>query len=163
MAGSVADAADVRRMRAITEFARREFGIVVTELPGWEKLGATWARTPVGIVDHHDASSRKAGEWGALGVIRYGRDGVPAPLSQFQVARCLDGIPKFAVVAAGRANHAGLGGPYRFADGVTVPRDVGNAWLYGAESANDGLGEPYTAAAHYTHDALFRAVLEVCG
>jgi hypothetical protein len=31
-----------------------------------------------------------------------------------------------------------------------------------AEWANDGLGEPYTDAAHYAHDALFRAVLEVC-
>ena len=159
----MASDADARRMRAIIDTARRDYGIAVTEVPGWETLGATWSRTPAGIVDHHDASSRKAGEWGALGVIRYGRAGIPAPLAQFQIARCLDGVPKFAVVAAGRANHAGLGGPYRFPDGLTIPADVGNAWLYGAEAAHDGLGEPYTAAAHYTHDALFRSVLEVCG
>jgi hypothetical protein len=154
--------ADVRRIRAIADYARREFAVAVTELPGYDTLGATWARTPVGLVVHHDASSRKAGEWGALGIIRYGRDGIPAPLANFQIGRCLDNVPRFAVVAAGRANHAGIGGPYRFPDGLTVPRDVANAWMYGSESANDGLGEPYTAAAHYTRDALARAVLEVC-
>lgn len=158
----MANAADAHRMRAIIDHARREFAIVVVELPGWEQLGATWARTPAGLVVHHDASSRKAGDWGALGIIRYGRAGIPAPLAQFQIARCLDNVPRFAVIAAGRANHAGIGGPYRFPDGLVVPRDTGNAWLYGAEAANDGLGEPYTAAAHYTRDALARSILEVC-
>jgi hypothetical protein len=159
----VADEGDRRRIQAIIDFARRNFDVHVVEVPGWQTRGATWPRVPVGIIDHHDASSRKSGEWGALGIIRDGRTGIPGPLSQFQGARCLDGVPRFAVVAAGRANHAGKGGPYRFPDGLTVPKDSGNSWLYGAEWANDGVGEPYTDAAHYAHDALFRAVLEVCG
>lgn len=159
----MASDADVRRMRAIVDHAARHFGIVWRLLPGWETLGATWSRTPAGLVVHHDASSRKAGEWGALGIIRYGRAGIPAPLAQLQAARCLDGVPKAAVVAAGRANHAGAGGPYRFPDGLTIPRDAANAWLYGMEAANDGIGEPYAPAAHYTRDALARSILEVCG
>jgi hypothetical protein len=44
-----------------------------------------------------------------------------------------------------------------------VPTNDGNAWLYGAEKANNGLGEPMTDAANYATDALFRAVLERCG
>jgi hypothetical protein len=158
----VADAGDARRLRAIVDRCRRDYDIEVLELPGCYERGATWARVPVGIIDHHDASSRKSGGWGALGIIRDGRSGIPGPLSQFQIARCLDGQPRLAAVAAGRANHAGLGGPYQFGDGLTVPKDSANAWLYGAEAANDGVSEPYTWAAHYTHDALFRVVLEVC-
>lgn len=155
----MADDGDRKRMQAIIDRCRRDYQVNVVEFGGWQDLGATWARVPVGIIDHHDASSRKSGEWGAIGIIRDGRTGIPAPLSQFQIPRCLTRIPTVGIVACGRANHAGLGGPMW----GLVPKDAGNAWLYGAESANDGLGEPYTEAAHYAHDALFRTVLEVCG
>lgn len=158
----MADDGDRRRMQAIIDRCRRDYQIEVLELSGWQTLGLTWARVPVGVVDHHDASSIKSGEWGSLGVIRVGRDDIPGPLSQFQIGRCLDDRPRLAVVACGRANHAGTGGPITLA-GLTIPRDAGNAWLYGAESANDGVSEPYTWAAHFAHDGLFRAVLEVCG
>lgn len=154
----MADARDVARMAAIIDRCRRSYGVEVLEVPGWQVRGATWARVPVGIVDHHDASTRKSGEWGALGVVVKGRPDVPPPLSQFQVARCLDGRPRLAVVAAGRANHAGKGGPM-----WAIPRDGANGWVLGAECANDGTAEPYTPAAHHAHDALFRAAADVCG
>jgi len=151
----MADAGDVRRMEAI--IARlRSWSVVDRQMTGWQSRGLTWARVPVGIVDHHDAASIKSGEWGALGDITTNNK------AQFQVARCLDGVPKVAICAAGRAAHAGVGG-WRFPDGLVIPTNDGNAWLYGAEKANDGLGEPYTDAAIYAADALFRAVLEVCG
>lgn len=156
----MATPADARRMRAIIDRLRTVYDVAVLELPGQDVRGADWTRTPVGIIDHHDASSVKSGEWGALGIIRDGRAGIPGPLSQFQIARCHDGIPRLAVVASGRANHAGKGGPMTIA-GTVIPRDAGNAYLYGAEAANDGLGEPYTWAAHYAHDALFRTVCEI--
>lgn len=157
----MASSADVARMQAILDHLRREYDITIREVPGWQTRGATWSRTPAGLVVHHDASSRKAGEWGALGIITYGRDGIPPPLAQFQIGRCADNMPRLAVVAAGRANHAGRGGPYRFPDGLTIPADSANAWLFGTEAANDGVGEPYTAAAHYTRDALARTLLDV--
>lgn len=153
----MADAGDVRRMRRILARVRAA-GVVVREVPGWEARGATFEQVPCGIVDHHDASTRKSGEWGALGVITTGRPGIPGPLSQWQIARCLDGVPKLAVVAAGKANHAGRGGP-RTVGGVHVPANGGNGLLYGAEKANDGLSEPHTPAAHYATDVLFAAVL----
>jgi hypothetical protein len=156
----MADAGDVRRMQRIIARVEKA-GVVVRPLNGWEGVGATFAEVPVGLVDHHDASSRKSGEWGALGVIANGRPGVPKPLSQFQVARCLDDIPKLAVIAAGRANHAGRGGPLQVG-GIYVPASYGNAMLYGVEKANDGLGEPMTPAAHYATDVLFYAVLAEC-
>lgn len=150
----MADAGDVRRMQAIIS-RLRAWGVVDRQMPGWENRGLTWARVPVGIIDHHDAASIKSGEWGALGDIWTNNK------AQFQVARGLDGVPKVAIVAAGRSAHAGVGG-YRFPDGLVVPTNDGNSWLYGAEKANDGLGELATAAANYAADALFRAVLEVC-
>jgi hypothetical protein len=147
-------------MLAIGQDCER-WGVQVRWMPGWDTRGATWARVPVGILDHHDASSIKSGEWGSLGYIL---DGSPiSPLSQFQVARCLDAVPKLAIIAAGRCNHAGVGGPYRHPDGLAVPADVGNAYYYGAEKANNGLGEAMNDAFHYATDALFRAVLERCG
>lgn len=154
----MADAGDVNRMRRIIARARAR-DVLVREMPGWETRGATWARVPVGIIDHHDASTVKSGEWGALGIIVTGRVDVPGPLSQFQVARCLDNVPKFAVVAAGRANHAGVGGPLRFGPD-TVPANSGNSWVYGAEKSNDGVGEVHTPAMNYATDVLFWAVLE---
>lgn len=160
----MASAADVRRMQAIL-VRTRAWGVVDRLMPGWETSGADWARTPVGIVDHHDGSSVKSGEWGALGTIMAGRpaDGIPPRLSQFQVARCLDGLPKLAVCAAGRANHAGVGA-WRFPDGLIVPTNQGNGYLYGAEKAHSGgPNEKSTEAFDYATDALFRAVLEVCG
>ncbi len=155
----VADTDDVKRMRSIITRVQA-LDVVVRLVPGWESRGRDWTRTPVGIIDHHDASTRKSGEWGSLGVIIAGRPGVPAPLSQFQVGRALDQVPRVAVVAAGRANHAGKGGPLTFGP-VLVPQDQGNSWVYGAEKANDGVSEPYTSAAHYATDVLFLAVLEV--
>lgn len=156
------DAGDIRRMRAIID-RLKAFGVVPREMPGHEQRGGTWARVPVGIVEHHDAASIKSGEWGALGLILDGAArGIPGPLSQFQVARCLDGVPKVAIVADGVASHAGIGGPYRFDSGLVVPANAANGWLYGTEVANNGLGEAYTPACHYAIEALERAVLEVC-
>ena len=151
----MADAGDVRRMQAVIDRLRR-WDVVDRQMPGWESRGLTWARVPVGVIDHHDAASIKSGEWGALGDILANNK------AQFQVARCLDNVPKLAIVAAGRSAHAGVGG-YRFPDGLVIPTNDGNSWLYGAEKANNGLGERATAAADYAADALFRAVLEVCG
>jgi hypothetical protein len=152
----VASKADADRLRSVVTTLRSQYGVEVLETPGCYGRGLDWTRRPTGEIDHHDASSRKSGEWGALGIIVAGRSDVTGPLSQFQIARCLDGQPRLAAVAAGRANQAGKGGPL-----IGVPRDNGNSYLLGAESANDGLGEPYTLAAHYAHDALFRVCSEV--
>lgn len=154
----MADAGDARRMQAAID-RMRAWGVVVREMSGWQARGLTWARVPIGVLDHHDASSIKSGEWGSLA---YELTGPLAPSNQIQVARCLDGVPKVAVLAAGRCNHAGFGG-WRFPDGAVVPTNDGNSWMYGVEKANNGLGERATDAHDYATDATFRALLEVCG
>lgn len=159
----MADAGDRARMLAIGRRVE-SWGVVVRWIPGWETRGLTWARVPVTVFEHHDASSIKSGEWGSLGLIIDGAArGIPGMLSQFQHGRALDGVPKVAIVGCGRASHAGVGGPYRFPDGLVIPADLANAYAYGQEVANNGIDEPYRDALHYSIDATSRAVLEVCG
>ena len=155
----MADDGDRERMTRIGQHLAHA-GVTVRWIEGWETRGATWPRVPVGLVDHHDASSRKSGEWGSLGAIVHGRKTptpLPGPLASFQGARCLDGVPKVAVCAAGIGSHAGKGGP-----ATPVPAHGGNSWLYGDEWANNGTTEPYTDAARYAREALAWAVLQEC-
>jgi hypothetical protein len=158
-----ATAADVRRMRAIAAVLVRH-DVRPVWRPGWETRGTGQTFDPRGLVCHWDASTILSGEWGALGVIEFGRGGdnpVPGPLAQFQGARCLDGIPKVAMVAAGRANGAGAGGPYRLPNGVVVPKDSGNRYFLNAEWAWAGDTEELNPAAKHAYSALGYAVREV--
>ena len=158
-----ATAADVARMRAITSRVARH-DVEVVYFDGWQYLGVALPFDPRFLIEHWDASTLLSGEWGAVGIIRFGRGGaspVGPPLSQFQRPRCLDGVPKLGVVAAGRANHAGAGGPYRLPDGTVVPGDSANKYSYGREVAWAGPGETRTAAARHADAALAAAVREV--
>lgn len=145
--------ADRKRMRAIA-YRLSKRGVELRWVDGWEYRGTGGLFSPRGILDHHDASSTRSGTWGALGIITYGRSGIPGPLSQFQVAR--GDVPRVAVVAAGRANHAGAGGPWN-----GIPANSGNAYLYGAEKANNGIDEQYSDESLFAATALFASVLEV--
>jgi hypothetical protein len=158
-----ASAAEVHRMRAIASVLTR-LDVRVVWQPGWDDRGNGLAFDPRGLVEHWDASTVLSGEWGALGVIVAGRGGaspVPGPLSQFQRPRCLDGVPKVGIVAAGRANHAGIGGPYRLPDGTVIPQDSANRYMYGREAAWVGPSEERTPAAVHADGALAYAVREV--
>lgn len=155
--------ADRSRMRAIC--ARLvAHGVRVVYFDGWDNRGNGLTFQPRGLVEHWDASTVAAGNWGALSVIINGRGGaspVPPPLSQFQGARCLDGVPTMGIVAAGRANHAGTGGPYRLPDGTVIPLDSGNRYMYGREFAWAGPGETLRPAAKHAAGALAYSVREV--
>ncbi len=153
------DSGDLARMERILTRVEKA-GVKIREMDGWRTRGRTFERVPVGLIDHHDASLPRHGEWGFLNAAVNGRTSptpVPGPLSQFQVARCLS-VPQLAVCAAGRANHSGRGGPYG-----PVPQDAGSSWLYGVEKAHGGdSDEPMTENFHYTTDALFDAILAEC-
>jgi len=138
---------------AVGEMRRQ--GLRVVEVGGWRERGRPLPYGPlVGVVFHHDASSRSSGAKGALGTIVKGRSDVPGPLAQFQVGR--DGT--WYVVAAGRSNHAGKGGAWR-----TVPRDSGVRYLIGVETANDGRGEPWSGQLLDRLDLGFACILKVLG
>ena len=102
----------------------RAAGCKVIEEDGWKTRGRDGSFTPKAIMLHHDASP--AGETSnGVDVIRDGRPGLAGPLSQLWLA--YDGT--WHVVAAGRANHAGEGGPW----GV-ISADDGNGDAIGIET-----------------------------
>lgn len=119
--------------------ALRESGLVVKEVKGWRTRGRPMGFDPRGVVFHHTASNRNSGPRPALGTVLNGRrlaDGrfLPGPLCNILVGR--DNV--MYLVAAGRSNHAGLGGPWR-----NIPVDSGNKYMIGVEVENDGIGEPF--------------------
>lgn len=112
----------------------KKHGLKIEKVAGWQTRGHPGTFAPRGVIFHHTASSRKGGNAPALGIVTVGRSDLPGPLSQFVVGR--DGTVFF--VAAGRAYHAGEGGPLK-----GIPEDDGNSYLIGVECENDGIGEPW--------------------
>lgn len=124
----------------------RDAGLNVVEVAGWQTRGSD-DFDPKGSVDHHTAGAR-LGNAPSLQICTTGRSDLPGPLCNVLVARdntCY-------VVAAGKANHAGLGGWAGLS---------GNASVYGVERENVGtVDEPWrpdqTATAAKVHAALIR-------
>lgn len=112
----------------------KKWGVPVAVHGQAERNGRPYEFTPLGVVAHHTASNRNSSESATRNVIINGRSDVKGPLSQFFVAR--DGTVD--VITFGRANHAGLGGPWR-----SIPRHSGNRYLVGVEVDNNGTNEPY--------------------
>ncbi len=103
-----------------------DHGLDVGFVPGWQTRGSS-SFNPHGHVVHHDAGSH----WTTPpGILIAGRSDLPGPLCNFALGR--DG--KVWMVAAGRANHSGLGG-WR---GL-----VGNSAVWGTEANNAGTGETW--------------------
>jgi hypothetical protein len=102
----------------------RDAGCRVIEEDGWKTRGRDGSFSPKAIMLHHDASPPGETSNG-VDVIRDGRPGLEGPLSQLWLA--FDGT--WHVVAAGRANHAGEGGPW----GV-IAHDQGNRDAIGIET-----------------------------
>jgi len=150
MPASNAEADRIKRI--VARVNRLDSGVRVVYVSGWQDRGTGGTFSPRGLIDHHDASSVTSGTWGAIGTVTHGRPDVPGPLSQFFVAR--GSVPQIAVVAAGRANHGGLGGPHK-----GIPQHSANAYTYGIEKANNGVGESYTDASIRATRALFAAIL----
>lgn len=118
----------------------------VTWVPGWQDRGRPYAFRPQGCVIHHTATSRRAaGDYPSLGIVRDGRSDLPGPLSQFGLGRS----GTVYVIAAGTANHAGPGGW----NGLS-----GNTTVWGVEAENDGIGEPWSAAALDSYPRLVAAL-----
>lgn len=104
-------------------------GLKVSEVPGWRDRGRVDVGRIFGVICHHTAGPR-SGNMPSLRVLIEGRPGIPGPLSQLGLAR--DGT--YFVIAAGRANHAGLPD----ANGWQGIRN-GNSNFIGIEAENTGL------------------------
>lgn len=129
----------------------RARGLKVVEVNGWRTRGSD-TFNPRGSVDHHTAGPSSAyGTAPSLGICINGRTGLPGPLCNVLIGRdntCY-------VIAAGRANHAGLGGW----GGLT-----GNASVFGIERENVGNGtEPWTLEQYDVAAKAHAALIEAHG
>ena len=132
------------------EAALRTNGLRVREVKGWKSRGRPGSFSPRGAMFHHTASASSGGNAPGLGVVVNGRPGINGPLCNILVAR--DGTVH--LVAAGRANHAGKGGPLH-----GIPEDSGNAHLIGVEVENDGVKERWSEELLQACDVVFATLL----
>lgn len=105
-------------------------GLVVHEVSGWQTRGDGAMDDVRGIVEHHTAGP-KTGNMPSLDVLIHGRPGIPPPLCNLGYAR----DASVYVVAAGKANHAGVG------SGYGLPTDMANEHMIGIEAESTGLGD----------------------
>lgn len=109
----------------------RDAGLNVVEIEGWHTRGRPASKGPfhpVGVLWHHTGSA-DGGKPYAQWLATVGRSDLPAPLCHLSIGR--DGT--VYVVAAGRANHAGVAK----ASGSVSGGD-GNALYVGVECQNTG-------------------------
>lgn len=130
--------------------ALRAEGLTVRVVKGWQTRGREGTFQPKKVMFHHTASSPSGGNVPALGICTNGRVDLPGPLCNVLVGR--DGT--CYVVAAGRCNHAGAGGPFQ-----EIPRDSGNAYMMGVEVENNGIGEVWSQDLLQTVARVFAAFL----
>ena len=127
----------------------RARGLKVVETNGWRTRGSE-TFTPRGSVDHHTAGPR-TGNAPSLNVCINGRADLPGPLCHVLIGRdntCY-------VIAAGRANHAGLGSWKALS---------GNSNVFGVERENVGTGaEPWTLEQYDVAAKVHAALIEPHG
>lgn len=120
-------------------------GVPLTFYDGWptraRSSGGYDDRGPLGVMWHHTASSPSTTPAGEAAWMTDRSRNENAPTANVVVQR--DG--SVWVLAAGRTNTNGKGGPWAFSRGQ-VPADRMNDYAFGIEIANDGVGEPYPAA-----------------
>lgn len=103
-------------------------GLKVAEVSGWRTRGRAEMGTVRGVMCHHTATTQ-GGNMPSLRTLIDGRPDLGGPLCHLGLGR--DGT--FYVVAAGRANHAGIGSW----EGLTT----GNSSFIGIEAENSGRAD----------------------
>jgi hypothetical protein len=95
----------------------------------WVSTGSHGGTSFVANLGHHIASNPSASNpTPGLSVVKNGRPGIPAPLSN-----CYGGMDLIArIICLDWANHPGEGGPWTI-DGFRIPRDGGRPYLLGWE------------------------------
>jgi N-acetyl-anhydromuramyl-L-alanine amidase AmpD len=89
-----------------------------------------------------------------LGLVVQGTSEVAGPLCNILIGR----NGRVILIAAGRSNHAGLGGPLR-----GIPKDSANMHTIGVEVENDGIGEAWTRELLRAVDTTFTVLLDFVG
>jgi N-acetylmuramoyl-L-alanine amidase/Putative peptidoglycan binding domain len=130
-------------MPAVLEAA----GLKVAEVEGWAHRGRAEMGQVLGVMIHHTVGPR-TGNMPSLKTLVNGRSDLPGPLCNLGLGR--DGT--WYIVAAGRANHAGVG--------VWKGVSTGNSSFIGIECENTGRADdlPWPAVQM---DALRRGCAEL--
>lgn len=137
----------------------RGAGLTVVETNGWLGRGRELDAVE-GVVMHHTASPRASSLQTNLYVVTNGNGVGPGPIAQCLIWR--DGA--CYLVADGKANHAGAGGPWGWLP-LSPPGQLStaNARTIGFECVNDGVGEPWPVAQVIAMELAASAVLRHIG
>ena len=112
----------------------KQAGLKVAEVDGWQNRGRSDVGRIFGVICHHTVG-RATGNMPTLDNLIHGDANLRGPKAQLGLGR--DGT--FFVIAAGRANHAGVG-QFVFTENGTTRKIVnGNSNLIGIEGENTGL------------------------
>ena len=130
-------------LTALASIARRT-GYPVVERPGWKKRGRGPMSGAKAVICHYTAGGAR-GNYPSMGVVQNGRPGLPGPLAHLGLGR--DGT--IYVIAAGRANHAG----------VVDMTSHSNSYAIGIEAENTGRGEKWSDRQM---DAYAKLCRELC-
>lgn len=130
-------------------------GIDVAYVKGWRQRTAGGDLDPVGAMFHHTGSAATSGRAPCKGIVTFGRPDLDGPLCNLLVSRPNDKDRiKVFFIAAGVANHAGIGGPM-----FGIPENAGNPRLIGVEVENDGRGEDWPRSQRQALHDLFALLL----
>ena len=130
-------------LTALATIAKRT-GYPVVEVNGWRTRGRAPMSGAKSVICHHTAGGPR-GNYPSLGVVTNGRAGLPGPLANYGLGR--DGT--IYVIAAGRANHAG----------VVDTTAHSNSYAIGIEAENTGTGEKWSDKQM---DAYAKLCREIC-
>lgn len=138
---------EIKKNPWIAEWLRSK-GLKVVEHDGWQDRSrpeSSGSFNPQGVMVHHDASPNGPSPSLPAYCIKGRPPLTPGPLCHFWVA--YDGT--WHVLAAGRANHAGLGGAGEAANSSAswIPKNSGNAYTYGIE-VDHTTGETWPKAQY---------------
>lgn len=143
--------------RAAAKEATRAYGAPLVELSGFSNRGHGDLSTLTDTMWHDTVTGSNVSRHRLGTLLRDGYEGLPGPIANAGLDR--DGA--FILVAAGRANHAGKGGPTS-----RIPANGANSRTFGLEVANRGLGSgerwtgiQYDVAVRFTavlHDYVAR-------
>ncbi len=127
-------------------------GLKVARVDGWENRGRGEVGKTLGVICHHTANPRKDLNMPTLDALIKGRSDLSGPLSQLGLGR--DGT--FYVIAAGRANHAGVGS--------WKGEEMGNTHFIGIEAENSGNPlDPWPAVQVDAYQRGVAAILRHAG
>lgn len=126
-----------------------------TEQPGWKErqVGPDDLWDCEWVINHHTATHSEG--HGSLNFLQNGGlTGIRAPYAHALIGR----EPMIFLIAAGRANHAGRGGPFK-----EVPKNSMNAYGYGIEVEAPGVALDFAAGQFDLMCKLNAAVLWILG